>query len=683
VTGTLARESVEPRPVIVRAPAPDKGFRTDIQALRAVAVLAVVVNHLWPHQLPGGYVGVDVFFVISGFLISGHIGRELTESGRVRLGRFYARRVRRLLPAAFLVLAVAIVGAYFLLPYPRWGATAGHVLASALYGENWLLAAESVNYSAPNAAASLTQHYWSLSVEEQFYLVWPVFLLLCFRFRRSAVVVAGVASLAFCVYQTIHSPSSAYFITPTRIWEFALGALIAFAGVRIPARFAGFAALAGLAMIIGAAFVYDHTTPFPGYLALVPTVGVALVILAANQGWLRRPLAVKPIQWVGDISYSLYLWHWPLLLLAPFLLSRTLTLPDQLGVLAASLGLAFATKHLVEDPGRTWKVLARSTGLTFVGMIVVLGVLSVTAGVLNWTYDRHVAQAAREVPSPIAPCRGAGGMAPDCPDPFGPADVTAMGPANIYYQMPPNCKTPDKYKVADVPTTHICDFSRGAPDPEVVWIVGDSHAVQWQGPLMDLAKKRKWVFKSATLGGCPFAKVNFTGYRTPGPEDFLRACADWSEELAGVIADDRPARVFMSFFSRQELVDDGTGRPQSEQYRDGLLPYWRQWTDAGAKVTVLADPPLNGDVRAVDCVTLNPTNPKACAVNRSVAQPPDPLVTAARKESSVKVVDLTRYFCDKRKCYAVIGDVTVYYDENHMNFEFARSLAPMIEDTLD
>lgn len=152
-------------------------FRTDIQALRAVAIALVVLNHLWPERLSGGYVGVDVFFVISGFLITGHLLAELDRTGRIRLAPFYARRIRRLLPAALLVLAVTLIGVWLLLPYPRWTDNAVQAISSALYVENWTLAGLSVDYSAHNAAASAVQHFWSLSVEEQFYLVWPLLLL--------------------------------------------------------------------------------------------------------------------------------------------------------------------------------------------------------------------------------------------------------------------------------------------------------------------------------------------------------------------------------------------------------------------------------------------------------------------------------------------------------------------------
>jgi peptidoglycan/LPS O-acetylase OafA/YrhL len=673
----------------VRVDTGKTGFRTDIQALRAVAVLAVVLNHLWPNQLTGGYVGVDVFFVISGFLITSHLGREIADTGRVKLGRFYARRVRRLLPAAFLVLAFSLVAAFLLLPYSRWESTAQHVLASALYAENWLLAAESVNYSAADAAASLSQHYWSLSVEEQFYLLWPLALLL-WRKRIAVVVTVGVASLAFCVYFTQHAANQAYFVTPVRMWEFAIGALVALAGARLalPARIAGIASFAGLVMIVGSAYVFGHTTPFPGYLALVPTVGTALVIMAgAQRQWHTVLSSARPVQWLGDISYSLYLWHWPLILLAPFAFGQTLTLPYKLAVLALSLLLAYATKILVEDRGRSWRLLTRSSVRTFLAMAAGMAVLAAAAISLQWTYGVRAAQAERDMAARVGgPCYGAAAVVGDCPDPYGPALVTAMGPANEYFRLPPReCRLVDDNMAGDTKTTNVCDFSGGAAHPEVVWIVGDSHAVQWQGPLVELARERKWVLKSGTLGGCPFADIEFAGYRTQSADGQAQLCMDWTKRMADTVAADKPTHVFVSFFARQEPADDGSDRSQTEQYREGLEPYWRKWTEAGARVVVLADPPYNEEVRSPDCVAVHPDDPLACAADRRDAQPPDPLAEVARSMSDnpkVSLIDLTDYFCDERKCYAVVGNVAVYFDANHMNLEFARTLAPMLAEAL-
>jgi peptidoglycan/LPS O-acetylase OafA/YrhL len=845
-----------------------RGFRPDIQALRAIAVLAVVVNHIWPEHLAGGYVGVDVFFVISGFLISSHLDREITGTGRVRLGRFYARRMRRLLPAAFLVIACCLVAAYYLLPYPRWEQTAQEGFAAASYWENWLLALHSVDYSAADAAASLVQHYWSLSVEEQFYLFWPLLMWALFKIRhRPAQLTGMVLVFAGSLYYSIHltevSPNEAYFVTPVRVWEFALGAIVALTAgmqlrrrrervrteseeppeeppevlpakrpallpakpvvefpvaalaasdvepawpdpdpeatiqMRLPtkalaaeepgdrdlfeayvaavpqlsipdtvartlerswlrpsengdghqpdtaapeppaaehappaerpdlpeppeppvaepdppaspaspprsSRIAEWASFVGLAMIISSAFLFDEETPFPGYLALIPTLGTALMIIAGHRGerqWHSVVTSSKPVQLVGDVSYSLYLWHWPLILVAPFALgdlltAGRLTLPYQLGILGAALLLSILTKYLVEDGFRRWQPLVRSTRVTVIGMVVGLVVIAMAAYALTWTYDEEVAKAEQEAERAAAaaakrtpPCLGASAMIPEhrCKSRFGPAKVVEMGPVNEYYKLADGCRSIAHYQVNGKRTTVVCDFSDGRPDPEVVWLIGDSHAQQWQSPLFDLARERKWVLKLGFLGGCPFAKIHFAGYAVPGADNTSKqACMDWTAKMADVIADDEPAAVVMTFYARREFADDGSGRSQTKQYRDGLQPYWRMWTDAGARVVVLADPPLNGAVREVDCVVINPDDPKVCAVDRKVAQPPDPLVEAARstRMRGVRLVDLTDYFCDERRCYAVVGNVTVYFDANHLNREFSRSLKPMIERSL-
>jgi peptidoglycan/LPS O-acetylase OafA/YrhL len=677
------------------------GFRPDIQALRALAVGLVVLNHLWPNRLTGGYVGVDVFFVISGFLISSHLIREITDTGRIRLARFYARRIRRLLPAAFLVLAFVIVAAYFLIPYPRWESDAQEVVASATYWENWLLAAKSVDYSHLTAAASLTQHYWSLSVEEQFYLCWPLLLLLLFgiplrKARITGIAVVAAASLGFSVYFTAVAKSQAYFVTPVRVWEFAIGAVIALGGARftLPRFAADLASLAGVAAIVAAAVLFDDQTAFPGAAALIPAVGTGLVIAAGTnprRQWHSPLSGAPPVQWLGNISYSLYLWHWPLIVLAPFafpgaLHAGALTLQLRLGILAAALILAYASKRLVEDPIRTLPPLARSLPLTFSGMIAGMIAIAVVAGGLVWTYQRHVTQAAHELAAEgEGPCHGAPALKPGsgCPNPFGPAKNVTMGPANVYWTVPKDCPR-SSYPSIDGGTVLRCDWSNGAPNPTVVWLVGDSHAEQWQIPLTDIARRNHWQLNLAYLGGCPFAKVAPTGYDGHVIPGGNQPCADWTTHMTPMIAATHPTYVFTSFFARHEPVDDHTGRSQADQYQDGLAADWSTWTATGAHVYVLADPPLNGAVRAADCITLNPHHPRACATSRTKAQPPDPLTLAARQSAdpNVHLIDLTDYFCDHQRCYGVVGKVTVYYDANHLNGEFSETLKPMIADAL-
>ncbi|WP_162788757.1 acyltransferase family protein [Amycolatopsis albispora] len=675
--------------------ATEKHFRTDIQALRAIAVLAVVLNHLWPEGLTGGYVGVDVFFVISGYLITSHLNREVGRTGRIRLGKFYARRARRLLPAALLVLLFSLVTAYFVLPFPRWESNAEEILASAFYVQNWLLAANSVDYSALSASASLAQHYWSLSVEEQFYLFWPLLLLLLFRLRgwramTTGVSIAGVASLAYCVYLTATAKEAAYFVTPVRVWEFAIGALLALCALKVPLlkRESGIASGVGFALIIGSAVLLDHQSAFPGWLALLPTIGTGLVILGGTRPaaqWHTRVTAARPVQFLGGISYSLYLWHWPLLVLAPFVLgSARLSLWQQLGLLAVCVFVAWLTKVYVEDRGLTWRPLAHSARATFAAVATGMAVIALASTSLTWAYDDEVARtevaAKRDT---VKVCHGAAALAPDsgCENPFGPAKVPFLGPSSEYHQRPPECGDwLGTHLAGETKTVSVCDFSGGAPRPKVAWLVGDSHAQQWQAPLFDLARDQGWVVKLGFLGACPMADIAYRGFRGASGDDDVAACTHWSRDLASSIAAERPAYVFTSFYARQETADDGSGRSQLAQYREGLNTYWSAWTAAGAKVYVLADPPLNGDVRQPDCVSINAQNPAACGVARERAQPLDPLTEAARtsRDPDVGLIELTDYFCDATQCHGVVGNVVVYYDADHMNREYARTLSPMI-----
>ena len=284
----LENSRARPAQAAARTAPGRRRFRSDIQAMRALAVGLVVINHLWPLQLPGGYVGVDVFFVISGFLITSHLVREVEATGRVRLGVFYTRRARRLFPAAFLVLGASMLLTLLFLPYPRWMAAAQEVLASVFYAENWLLAANSVDYSAMTESASAVQHYWSLSVEEQFYLLWPltlIFFAFLARGRRiplRRVLLAGVLGVAvlflmYSIYITGNSPEQAYFVTPARVWEFAVGAAVAVAAVQLRSRaLRNILSVAGFGLILASAATFDGSTPFPGWSALAPVLGSAL-----------------------------------------------------------------------------------------------------------------------------------------------------------------------------------------------------------------------------------------------------------------------------------------------------------------------------------------------------------------------------------------------------------------------
>ena len=362
------------------------GFRADIQGLRALAVTLVLLYHLWPDALPGGYIGVDVFFVISGFLISQHLFREVRETGRVSVPAFWARRIRRLLPASLLVLAVTLVGTVIWMPANEKTSAFTDVGASALYVVNWLFARESIDYLAQDDAPSVVQHYWSLAVEEQLYVIWPILivgiaLLVGAIIRRrggapgwSAVRIAlalalglvFAGSLVFSATMTSTSPGEAYFNTFVRAWEFAGGALLALLVSRLPsmqessaglrAVVATVTAWIGIAMILVASFTYTDASSFPGPMALLPVVGTLMVIAAgAQQGRLSVSgiSGWRPVASVGTWSYSIYLWHWPIIVLAPFALHHQLGDVDKWVVVGMAVLLGALSSRFVEDPARS------------------------------------------------------------------------------------------------------------------------------------------------------------------------------------------------------------------------------------------------------------------------------------------------------------------------------------------
>ncbi len=344
-------------------------MRPEIQALRAVAIGCVLLYHFWPAALPAGFVGVDVFFVVSGFLITGLLLRDAERHDRVRLTAFYMRRIRRILPAAMVVLTACAVATLVFVPRAEWPPFLQQTLSSALYVENWHLARDSLIPASADLESTPVQHFWSLSVEEQFYLVWPILIIgalwLAARTgrRRSQVlaavlVVTTVASFVHGTLLTLQDHNLAYFSTLARGWEFGVGGLLALLpaieGDRLR-RTRAVAGWAGLAAIAFAALAFTDGDRFPGTIALLPVLGTAAIIVS---GMPRAALSLAPVaalplvQWFGGISYSLYLWHWPIIMFTPYITGRPSQAPVMVLLLVLSIAVADASKRWIEDPFR-------------------------------------------------------------------------------------------------------------------------------------------------------------------------------------------------------------------------------------------------------------------------------------------------------------------------------------------
>ncbi len=350
----------------------DRKFRPDVEGLRAIAILMVVLFHSAVPGLSGGFVGVDVFFVLSGFVITGLLLREYAVSSRTSLIGFYGRRCRRILPAATLVLVLTVLASYRWLGFLVGNSTAGDARAASLFIANFHFISTGTNYLDAQAPPSALQNYWSLSVEEQFYLVYPtLFILGCTLYRTADVrrklvallVAVVVASFVWSLHETPDNGVVAFFSPFTRAWELGAGALVAVLSVelaRLPRRLASVMTWAGLAGIGLAALAYNSTTSYPGVAAALPVVSTALAVA----GGTARPAAgaevllrLPPFQWLGKLSYSLYLWHWPILIIVAQHLGHPLSVPENLLLVLLALCLAALSYFLVESPLRHWSLL--------------------------------------------------------------------------------------------------------------------------------------------------------------------------------------------------------------------------------------------------------------------------------------------------------------------------------------
>ncbi|MET2012507.1 acyltransferase family protein [Microbacterium chocolatum] len=671
------------------------GFLPHVQGLRAIAVLCVVLYHFWPGRFPGGYVGVDVFFVISGFLITAHLMRELTATGTVRLGQFWARRARRLLPASLLVLFVcaAVAASPYLTPTSALPAEIREIIASTFYVQNWYLALTSADYLNNAGDPTTVQHYWTLSLEEQFYVLWPLLLLLAAWMgvrwfggarRRAVLTVIGIVtvlSFVFNVWLTLAEPAPAYFVTFGRMWQFGIGALIALVPMlRIRNAAASFVlGWAGILTLAVVTFRFDAQTPFPGYMAAVPTLAAAAVIAASRteRWWYpTRVLSLRPAQFVGDISYSLYLWHWPLIVIAPSVPFWGLTIWHRLALLALCFVLAWLTKRFVEDPVRGWKVLtSRPPRVTLWASLVAMVLVAVTAGAawaVNAPAYRDGVQAIEQLRADPPECFGAASaLDPACAGvDFGAQILPAPGFAGVDRPEDAQCfvQLNDARPVS-------CEFGSDAPDAPRIALVGDSHAYQLLPTFQRLADERGWHLTTWFKGACPW---NDTPLSTPGA--FGAACTEWRGGVESAMADADLDVVFTAALATTPYSSAGFASAADAAVA-GYREAWGRMLARDVPVVTVVDNPVW------------PTDPNKCLRTRDVAEcdaprtdvlvADDPLRQAAEGLDGVTLIDATEAFCDDDVCWPVVGGANIYRDQDHLTVTFADSLAPQYSEAIE
>jgi peptidoglycan/LPS O-acetylase OafA/YrhL len=667
-----------------------RGFRPDIQGMRALAVGMVVVYHLYPSLLPGGFAGVDVFFVISGFLITGHLLREYHKTGKVALLDFWGRRAKRLVPAAALVLTVTWVGSRLLLPATQLADTAAQIRASALYFQNWQLASDSVNYLQASSAASPVQHFWSLSVEEQFYLGWPLLFLLAAlvaltarrpqerraRGHRVALLLAGAvvaASLWYSVYYTHANPAGAYFVTTTRIWELGLGGLVALLPARLYERIGRCGPLgwAGLGLVIASAFVLSGTNAFPGFLALLPAGGAAALILGGSAAARFGPsklTSVRPMVFIGGISYSLYLWHWPIIVLWTTWRGHPAGWRSGLAIVAVSVVLAWLTKVWVEDKVRTASLLSghewRSVSTALAAVVpVVLVSLYIVAEPAPWDGDlgpRYPGAAALTASAHEVKA------APVLPQP------TAISlPA--YWQQ--GCLVAESSA-----TPKECVYGDTSDPVLTVALAGDSMAGDWFTPLEKIAADRHWKLVTELHAVCPLSSTMMVQPETGGP---YTACHTWGAAVVhDLVTSIKPDVVITSDYPGLATMRHPAGGAAAQaDIGSGMASYWNKLGDGGISVIAIKESP---DVGLNVPACLSQHSAAQCTVPRAQAVTPDlPTVYATRAAAGrVPLIDMDSLICGPVNCPPVVGNVLVYQDNHHLTSTYALTTAPYLEKRL-
>jgi peptidoglycan/LPS O-acetylase OafA/YrhL len=709
--------------------------RNDLQGLRAVAVLMVALGHAGVGFLKGGYVGVDVFFVLSGFLITGLLLSSAAKHGSISLTDFYIRRARRILPAAALTLVVTVVVAYWLLNFVRAKQAVWDSLWASVFAANIHFAEQGTDYFAQGQPPSPVEHFWSLAVEEQFYLVWPAVLSLVLfgavinrrspkrarmvdetALRRLLVVVlvAAIASLVWSIYYTDVNPTPAYFSTFARTWELAIGAALAVGtstllrpsatsrvvrfsqALRVPMGWVG---LIGIAC---AGVMFSGTTPFPGSAALLPTLGTALVIGAGIGD--RKPrfsvgrlLALAPMRYVGDRSYAFYLWHWPVLIIASEYAGHDLPVRTTLLLLAGAFLLSVITYALYENPIRRARWSAPASAMLWPSSVaVVVFVSAFTLEAINDTSFRLQAGAAVEPMRLVIPgastrsahaesSRAVAASAAGRPLPGVVAAVKAArrGAAIPSGLTPPVAGLEEHENLYLFPggcsdssptesTSKICRLGDASSSKTIV-VIGDSHAQMWMPAILRMAERDGWAVLPVVKSAC-IPNTTWTNRR------------DFGIDGTRLDAQVRVCRAWFSWALRQVKAlhpdvtliagaSGGASGHQAEAIKRGFISLTTAAKSFSKDVVVVAD--TEGIAQQpVDCLLGRHATMGRCTTTWSEERfyfNND--LAAFSKDHEFRFIKTRGWFCFELQCPTVIGHTIVYRDTGHLTKAYAQELA--------
>ncbi len=616
------------------------GYRPELDGLRAVAVVSVFLCHLGMTPFSGGYVGVDVFFVLSGFLITQIIAADL-RAGRFSLANFYERRIRRIVPALVFVCAFSTVAAVAVLLPNELKAYATSLLAAALSVSNvWF--SSMTGYFDPAAATQPLLHTWSLGVEEQFYVAFPLLLVLAYRLgqRGVSLFVCGalVISLAMSIALTPDNHRSAYFLIHTRAWELLLGSVVALGLIPAPARAwqRESASTIGLLAIAVAVVCFGEKTPFPGYAAVLPCLGAVLIIWAGGTTLVARGLSYAPIVFVGLISYSLYLWHWPLIVFAKLLLVQPFTPFQQLTLIAVATALSIPTWRFVETPFRRRSGAMSSRKAVFAGGGLSLGALAIAAAMLV----------------------GVQGM----PNRF-PSEILSVAAAA-------QDANPKRAK-CHFDGTLAGDFDKscvlGAPVAPATIVYGDSHGAELAAALGALAEFRNESVRELTASSCPPS----IGFAHPGRPE----CAAYNAKTLKHLVALPPTTIVIATNAVAWTHE------YSAEFLRGLEQALHALSSAGHRVIVFGQVPPHPNQLPVPATLARQamlgTKPETYAFrpDMKALRTLDATLAGIAMAAGATYISLLPALCNENECKAAIDGAVLYFDDNHLTVAGEKLIA--------
>ncbi|MHA7271575.1 acyltransferase family protein [Arthrobacter sp. HLT1-20] len=648
-------------------------YLPEVQGLRALAVLMVVAYHVWFGRISGG---VDIFLLVSAFLLTGQFTRRLESGKTLELLKYWAHLFKRLLPMIAVTLLATLGATYLFLPESRWNSIFGQTWASLFYYQNWFLASESVDYYATDhSVASPLQHFWSLSIQGQIFILWPLIFafaallarVLRLRVRVLLLYIFGVVftcSLIFSIITTNNNQTFAYFDTRARLWEFALGSLLALVlpylqfsrGTRVVLGWLGVVAMlaCGLVLQVG--------QQFPGYMALWPTMAAACIIVAGSTDskiGADRFLSMKPLVKLGDSSYALYLFHWPILVIFLVASGRDQAGPKAgLAIVVASIIAAWAMTKWVDTPLRRnqWIEQKRRRAIVVIISCVAIVALPLTAWQVHLTNENNSLLAGASKNNP-----GAASLWPGYIDQSEPAapilpSFTAIDSDWPVFSGP--CES-DGEQMINRCRNAVTDGSKS------IYVIGSSHAHVLNTPILAMAEKNNWSVTSITKGYCPLGTDPAAGLSD--------SCVDFNKKTMQEVLAARPDVV----------VTTSTRTDSRKEVAERLDQSWVDAVStlnaAGIEVIALRDTPRFTE-GVPSCLEENPSDPSVCGVLRAnVYAAESPTEAIADSLPATTFLDLSSNFCNATTCPALIGNVIVYKDDNHVTSTYMRTLQPVFD----